>query len=88
MNVVYKSCEVCFWASTVKGLLVLRLLSTEEELTLTVKGSYEEAQKISLDTDFSLGNRDSITFHCVKNNQTKLDVTLPKMMHYDCVGYP
>ncbi|XP_067414245.1 cytosolic phospholipase A2 epsilon-like [Emydura macquarii macquarii] len=62
----------------------LKQQSTKEELTLTVKGSYEEAQKISLDTDFSLGNRDSITFHCVKNNQTKLDVTLPKMMHYDC----
>uniref|UniRef100_A0A8C0GD91 Phospholipase A2 n=1 Tax=Chelonoidis abingdonii TaxID=106734 RepID=A0A8C0GD91_CHEAB len=64
-------------------LLVHCLLSSEEELTLTVKGSYEETQKISLDADSSLRNRDSIVFHYVKNNQTKLDVTLPKKMR-DC----
>ncbi|XP_074812783.1 cytosolic phospholipase A2 epsilon-like [Natator depressus] len=62
----------------------LKQQSTKEELTLTVKGSYEETQKISLDADSSLGNRDSIVFHYVKNKQTQLDVTLPKKMHY-CV---
>uniref|UniRef100_A0A8C3S0Q1 Phospholipase A2 n=1 Tax=Chelydra serpentina TaxID=8475 RepID=A0A8C3S0Q1_CHESE len=86
VNAVYKSCKVCFWATTIKVLLVHCLLSLEEELTLTVKGSYEETQKISLDTDSSLRNSDSIVFHCVKNNQAKLDVTLPKKMHY-CVVY-
>nr|XP_042705486.1 cytosolic phospholipase A2 epsilon-like [Chrysemys picta bellii] len=62
----------------------LKQQSTKEELTLTVQGSYEETQKISLDADSSLRSRDAIVFHCVKNNQTKLDVTLPKKMH-DCV---
>uniref|UniRef100_A0A8C3G0F2 Phospholipase A2 n=1 Tax=Chrysemys picta bellii TaxID=8478 RepID=A0A8C3G0F2_CHRPI len=80
---LYKSCKVYFWATTVKVLLVHSLLSLEEELTLTVQGSYEETQKISLDADSSLRSRDAIVFHCVKNNQTKLDVTLPKKMH-DC----
>ncbi|XP_030418456.1 cytosolic phospholipase A2 epsilon-like [Gopherus evgoodei] len=61
----------------------LKQQSTKEELTLIVKGSYEETQKISLDADYSLRNRDSTVFHYVKNNQTKLDVTLPKKMH-DC----
>ncbi|KAM9149391.1 cytosolic phospholipase A2 epsilon-like [Pangshura tecta] len=61
----------------------LKQQSTKEELTLTVKGSYEDTQKISLDADSSLRNRDSIVFHYIKNNQTKLDVTLPKKMH-DC----
>ncbi|CAM2115877.1 unnamed protein product [Caretta caretta] len=62
----------------------LKQQSTKEELTLTVKGSYEETQKISLDADSSLRNRDSVLFHYVKNKQTQLDVTLPKKMHY-CV---
>ncbi|XP_075783326.1 cytosolic phospholipase A2 epsilon-like isoform X2 [Pelodiscus sinensis] len=54
--------------------------STKEELTLTVKGSHEGTQNISLDADSSL--RNSIVFHCVKYIQTKLDITVPKKMRY------
>ncbi|XP_019374612.1 PREDICTED: cytosolic phospholipase A2 epsilon-like [Gavialis gangeticus] len=52
----------------------LKQQSTKEELTFTVKGSHEGTQKISLNPD----SLDSVMFHCIKNNPTKLDVTLPK----------
>ncbi|XP_074853762.1 cytosolic phospholipase A2 epsilon-like [Carettochelys insculpta] len=54
--------------------------STKEELTLTVKGSYEETQKIVLDADSGFRTRDPIVFHCARNNQTTLDVALPNKM--------
>ncbi|XP_053139264.1 cytosolic phospholipase A2 epsilon-like isoform X2 [Hemicordylus capensis] len=51
---------------------------TQGDLILTIKGSYEETQKISMAPDSSLSNRNSIEFHCIKNNQSCLEVILPK----------
>ncbi|XP_037249342.1 cytosolic phospholipase A2 epsilon-like isoform X2 [Falco biarmicus] len=49
--------------------------STNQKLTFTLKGSHEGSQKISLDSDPSLR---IIIFHCVINDQTRLDVILPE----------
>ncbi|XP_054825910.1 cytosolic phospholipase A2 epsilon-like [Eublepharis macularius] len=51
---------------------------TKGDLILTVKGSYEDMQKIPLTPDSS--NRNVFGFHCIKSNQSNLEVTLPKMM--------
>uniref|UniRef100_A0A8B9S5Q8 Phospholipase A2 n=1 Tax=Apteryx owenii TaxID=8824 RepID=A0A8B9S5Q8_APTOW len=47
----------------------------DQELKFIVKGSYEGSQKILLDSDPSLR---ILAFHCVINNQTRLDMILPK----------
>lgn len=44
----------------------------------TVKGSHEGSQKISLGSDPGLQN---IIFHCVINDQTRLDITLPEEVY-------
>ncbi|XP_015264098.1 PREDICTED: cytosolic phospholipase A2 epsilon-like [Gekko japonicus] len=53
---------------------------TQGDLTLTVKGSYENVQKIPLTPDTC--NRNLIRFHCIKNNESNLEVTLPKKMEW------
>ncbi|XP_077178883.1 cytosolic phospholipase A2 epsilon-like isoform X2 [Paroedura picta] len=50
------------------------------DLILAVKGSYENIQKIPLAPDSR--NRKHIGFHCVKNNESNLEVTLPKKMEW------
>ncbi|XP_025030848.1 cytosolic phospholipase A2 epsilon-like, partial [Python bivittatus] len=57
-------------------------LLTEDELTLTVKGSFEETQKISLAPDSSQSNSNIIQFHCIKNYQSNLEITLPTEMFW------
>ncbi|XP_025917452.1 cytosolic phospholipase A2 epsilon-like [Apteryx rowi] len=53
----------------------LKHQATNQELKFIVKGSYEGSQKILLDSDPSLR---ILAFHCVINNQTRLDMILPK----------
>ncbi|CAI5763935.1 cytosolic phospholipase A2 epsilon-like [Podarcis lilfordi] len=52
------------------------------DLTLTIKGSYEETQKIPLAPDTRLSNRTVIQFHCIKNHQSNLEIILPKKMQW------
>ncbi|KAM6311653.1 uncharacterized protein AAHN32_001864 [Aegotheles albertisi] len=53
----------------------LKQQSTNQELAFIVKGSHEGSQKILLDSDPSLR---IIIFHCVINDQTRLDILLPE----------
>nr|XP_056707871.1 cytosolic phospholipase A2 epsilon-like [Euleptes europaea] len=46
------------------------------DLIFAIKGSYEGMQKIPLTPDSH--NRNLIRFHCIKNNQSNLEVSLPK----------
>ncbi|XP_053239698.1 cytosolic phospholipase A2 epsilon-like [Podarcis raffonei] len=55
---------------------------TEGDLTLTIKGSYEETQKIPLAPDTRPSNRTVIQFHCIKNHQSNLEIILPKKMQW------
>ncbi|XP_060139006.1 cytosolic phospholipase A2 epsilon [Zootoca vivipara] len=55
---------------------------TEGDLTLTIKGSYEETQKIPLAPDTRLSNRTVIQFHCIKNHQSNLEIILTKKMQW------
>uniref|UniRef100_A0A8D2PZH2 Phospholipase A2 n=1 Tax=Varanus komodoensis TaxID=61221 RepID=A0A8D2PZH2_VARKO len=50
----------------------------EGDLILTVRGSYEEVQKIPLDPDSTINNQIVTYFHCMKNHQSNLEVVLPK----------
>ncbi|XP_063174415.1 cytosolic phospholipase A2 epsilon-like [Candoia aspera] len=50
---------------------------TKGDLTLTVKGSSEETQKISLAPDSSQSHSNIVQFHCIKNHQSNLKITLP-----------
>ncbi|TRZ26299.1 hypothetical protein HGM15179_000911 [Zosterops borbonicus] len=53
----------------------LKQQSTNPEITFTVKGSHEGSQKIFLDSGPSLH---IIVFHCIINDQTRLDIMLPE----------
>ncbi|XP_075008546.1 cytosolic phospholipase A2 epsilon-like [Calonectris borealis] len=53
----------------------LKQQSTNQELTFIVKGSHEGSQKILLDSGPSLR---IIVFHCVINDQARLDIVLPE----------
>ncbi|XP_061467306.1 cytosolic phospholipase A2 epsilon-like isoform X2 [Rhineura floridana] len=58
----------------------LKQLYTKGDLTFTIQGSYEETQKIPLAPDSSLSNIHVIQFHCIKNHQSNLEITLPKKL--------
>ncbi|GAB0190416.1 cytosolic phospholipase A2 zeta [Grus japonensis] len=62
------------WESDFPNPQRYKMLSYQE-LTFTVKGSHEGSQKILLDSDPSLK---IIVFHCVINDQTRLDIILPE----------
>ncbi|XP_060118343.1 cytosolic phospholipase A2 epsilon-like [Heteronotia binoei] len=53
---------------------------TKGDLILTVKGSYENMQKIPLTPDSR--NRNLIGFHCIKNHESNLEVTVPNTMEW------
>ncbi|KAJ6667283.1 hypothetical protein lerEdw1_017261 [Lerista edwardsae] len=52
---------------------------TSGDLILTIKGSYEETQKVPLGPDSSFSNSDVLEFHCIKNCQSALEITLPNL---------
>ncbi|XP_070613625.1 cytosolic phospholipase A2 epsilon isoform X3 [Erythrolamprus reginae] len=55
---------------------------TKGDLILTVKGSFEETQKISLGPDSSQSSGNIIQFHCIKNHQSNLEITLPTKIYW------
>ncbi|XP_003214613.1 cytosolic phospholipase A2 epsilon [Anolis carolinensis] len=50
---------------------------TKGEVTFTIKGSYEETQKIPFPPDSCFGKRIALQFHCLKNLHSNLEITLP-----------
>ncbi|XP_044292785.1 cytosolic phospholipase A2 epsilon-like isoform X2 [Varanus komodoensis] len=57
------------------------------DLILTVRGSYEEVQKIPLDPDSTINNQIVTYFHCMKNHQSNLEVVLPKTQWSNLVPF-
>ncbi|XP_070787399.1 cytosolic phospholipase A2 epsilon-like [Pituophis catenifer annectens] len=55
---------------------------TKGDLILTVKGSFEETQKISLGPDSNQSSSNIIQFHCIKNHQSNLEITLPTKIYW------
>ncbi|XP_020649390.3 cytosolic phospholipase A2 epsilon, partial [Pogona vitticeps] len=55
---------------------------TKGDLTLTVKGSYEEMHRIPLTPDSHHSNSIVVQFHCIKNLQSNLKITLPQKMQW------
>ncbi|NXO01781.1 PA24E phospholipase, partial [Rhinopomastus cyanomelas] len=51
---------------------------TRKDFTFTMKGSYEEAQVVSIGPCCQWGSSGTTTFHYVKHSQPRLDMTLPK----------
>ncbi|XP_048340559.1 cytosolic phospholipase A2 epsilon-like [Sphaerodactylus townsendi] len=85
----------CYENIVTNGVLVSRELSclaikvntkklkrqyANDDLIFAIKGSYENVQKIPLTPDSR--NRNLIEFHCIKNNQSNLEVTLPRKIEW------
>uniref|UniRef100_A0A670Y4I4 Phospholipase A2 n=1 Tax=Pseudonaja textilis TaxID=8673 RepID=A0A670Y4I4_PSETE len=66
-------------------LFVFYSIHVEGDLTLTVKGSFEETQKILLGPDSSQNSNNIIQFHCIKNHQSNLEIELPTKMYWSKV---
>lgn len=66
-------------------MFVFYSIHVESDLILTVKGSFEETQKISLGPDSSQSSSNIIQFHCIKNHQSNLEITLPTKIYWSKV---
>lgn len=67
-----------FFAIRSNFLCAFYLIGLENELTFTVRGSFEETQRVSVDCDSGSPVPDPTFFHYAKYKQPSLDVSLTK----------
>ncbi|XP_042315988.1 cytosolic phospholipase A2 epsilon-like [Sceloporus undulatus] len=73
--------ELCcfeFWSTQKKRKKKKKIHSKQQDITCTLKGSFEETQSISLGCASSLHFTEPSLFHYAKYKQAELDVLLPR----------
>lgn len=78
-----------FFATRSQFLCAFYLVVLENELTFTVRGSFEETQRVPADYDSCSALPDSAFFHYARYKQPSLDIALAKTRRlpaFVCVG--